>query len=113
MHRERRRIPEIRQNGHDLLPLFVQLTNYGNGTAFDVRLTGTNCAPRVWAGDTPVGAEPQSDPDAVPSIGVPMWSESLNSLGPGESVTIFVMRPPTKNSLVGEPELTASWPRLA
>ncbi len=30
---------------------FVRLTNYGDGTAYDVRLSGTNCRPRVWVGD--------------------------------------------------------------
>lgn len=51
--------------------------------------------------------------DPEPTIGAPMWSESLSSLGPGESVTIFAMRPATKPPLGGgNPELTATWPRL-
>jgi hypothetical protein len=99
-------------DGRELFPEFVRLTNYGNGTAFDIRLAGTHCLPRVWVGDVPTSIGTLEETDPAPEIGVPMWSESLSSLGPGESVTIFAMRPATKNPLSGNPELTASWPRL-
>jgi hypothetical protein len=29
----------------------VRLTNYGDGTGYDIKLTGTNCRPRVWVDD--------------------------------------------------------------
>jgi hypothetical protein len=99
-------------HGRDLLPEFVRLTNYGNGTAFDVRLIGRHCLPRVWVGDAPTSSGGLEQTDPEPTIGVPMWDDSLSSLEPGESVTIFAMRPATKNPLVGNPELTATWPRL-
>lgn len=97
-------------HGRSLMPEFVRLTNHGNGTAFDIKLEGDNCRPRVFVGYAPysVGTLEATDPE--PEIGVPMWSESLSSLGPGESVTIFVMW--SQNPLVGKPELTVSWPRL-
>jgi hypothetical protein len=99
-------------HGRELFPEFVRLTNYGNGTAFDIQLTGTHCLPRAWVGDAPTSTGTMDETDPAPEIGVPMWSESLSSLGPGESVTIFAMRPATKNPLSGNPELTAAWPRL-
>jgi hypothetical protein len=98
--------------GHDLLPEFVRLTNYGNGTAFDIRLAGRHCLPRVWIGDAPTSQSGLEGADPEPTVGAPMWSESLSSLAPGESVTIFAMRPATKNPLSGDPELTVTWPRL-
>jgi hypothetical protein len=98
--------------GQDLLPEFVRLTNYGNGTAFDIQLVGRDCLPRVWVNDAPSSQSGMEGTDPEPTIGFPMWSESLSSLGPGESVTIFAMRPATKNPLTGNPELTVTWPRL-
>jgi hypothetical protein len=96
--------------GHDLTPLFVRLTNHGNGTAFDVQLVGTHCSPRVFAGYTPTSRGTLEETDPEPEIGFPMWAESLSTLGPGESVTIFVMT--SKSPLLGTPELTVTWPRL-
>jgi hypothetical protein len=98
--------------GQDLLPEFVWLTNYGNGIAFDIQLVGSHCLPRVWVVDAPTSESGLDETDPEPEIGFPMWSESLSSLGPGESVTIFAMRPATKNPLTGNPELTVTWPRL-
>lgn len=96
--------------GHSLMPQFMRMTNYGNGTAFDVRLAGRHCEPWIWAGDAPSSTGTLDEVDPPPELGLPIWSQSLGALEPGESVTILVMT--SQDPLVGEPELTVTWPRL-
>lgn len=82
----------------------VRLANYGDGTAFDVKLSGEECQPRVWVGDTGVVNEGQA------AVRWPIWSDTLAALEPGESVNVLVMceaLPPKRF-----PVIRASWPRL-
>lgn len=69
----------------------VRLTNYGDGTAYDLKLTGTDCRPRVWVADTAI----EQTGDAVPENAVvtqwPMWSDRVSMLAPGESVHVLLM----------------------
>ena len=53
----------------------VLLINYGDGPAYDIRLKGTYCEPRVWVRD--VG---ETEGGEVVT-GVPMWSNRLGTLG--------------------------------
>ncbi|HUO36753.1 MAG TPA: hypothetical protein VMU34_02385 [Mycobacterium sp.] len=78
----------------------VLLTNYGDGTAYDVRLAGNNCRPRMpvvnmWRADL-------QDP-------LPMWSDRLRALGPGEPWSVVVMSSPDESR--PRPMLEVSWPR--
>lgn len=46
----------------------VLVTNYGDGTAYDVKFSGTDCRPRVWVRDT--GTQEAEDTPVV--VGLPM-----------------------------------------
>jgi hypothetical protein len=87
------------------VPHCVRLSNYGDGAAYDIELTGTECRPRVWIDD--LGAQ---DGDDEPYASWPMWSNKLSVLGPGESVTVLVMGSPDQSR--PKPVLIISWPRL-
>ncbi|AYE95711.1 hypothetical protein C0J29_13760 [Mycobacterium paragordonae] len=94
----------------------VRLTNYGDGTAFDIRLSGSDCRPRVWLADmgnqqmhTPIDDDgTMRPPEAIPpALGWPMWSDKLSALGPGESVDVIVMSSPDTSR--PKPVLEVSW----
>lgn len=89
------------------LPLcFVRLTNYGDGTAHNIKLRGERCRPRVWVGDSgvvPIQGKP-------PEIHYPMWSDTVAALEPGETVNIYVMG--SMDQSIAKPVINASWPRL-
>jgi hypothetical protein len=68
-------------------PDAVRLTNYGNGTAYDIQFKGTHCRPRVWVGD----AFKHPMEGQLVEVGPPMWNDTLSALGPGESGTVMVM----------------------
>lgn len=87
-------------------PDAVRLTNYGNGTAYDIQFKGTHCRPRVWVGDA---FEHPLEGQLV-EVGPPMWNDTLGALGPGESVTVMVM---TSSDAHESPSLIVSVPRLA
>jgi len=62
-------------------PDAVLLTNYGNGTAYDIQFKGTHCRPRVWVGDAfkhPLEGQ-------LVEVGPPMWNDTLGALAPGVS----------------------------
>lgn len=85
----------------------VLLTNYGDGTAYDIKLSGnSNCRPRVWVAD--VGQ--QETDDTPPVVKWPMWSDQLSALGPGEHMSVVVMSSPDPSR--PRPVLEVSWPRL-
>ena len=89
------------------LPLcFIRLTNYGDGTAHNIKLTGERCRPRVWVGDSgvvPIQGQP-------PEVAYPLWSDTIAALEPGETVNIYVMG--SLDQSLAKPIITASWPRL-
>jgi hypothetical protein len=84
----------------------VLLTNYGDGTAYDIRLSGSNCRPRVWVRD--MG---ESDPESAQVVAkAPMWSNRLHALEGGDMWSVVVMSSPDKT--LPPPVLEVSWPRL-
>lgn len=93
-------------DGHTWLPAtWVRLTNFGDGTAHDIHLSGENCQPYVWAGDSgqvPYEGQP-------PEIARPQWSATVPALEPGASITIHVLCTP---ALPKGQSITISWPRL-
>jgi hypothetical protein len=82
----------------------VLLTNYGDGTAYDIRLSGSHCRPRVWVRD--VGESQETE--VVTKW--PMWSDRLGALEPGEKMSVVVMSNP--DPTLPRPVLVVSWPRL-
>jgi hypothetical protein len=84
----------------------VLLTNYGDGTAYDIRLSGSHCRPRVWVRD--VGSQ-ETDGDEVVTKW-PMWSDRLGALEPGQKMSVVVMSSP--DPTLPRPVLVVSWPRL-
>ena len=58
---------------------FVLVTNYGDGPAYDIKLSGSNCRPRVRLRDT--GRQEVDDGPVVPTL--PIWSNRLGALQPG------------------------------
>jgi len=84
----------------------VLLTNYGDGIAYDIKLSGTNCRPRVRVRD--MGR--QEAQDAPPVAGVPMWSDQLSALEPGKMMSVVVMSSPDQS--LPRPVLVVSWSRL-
>jgi hypothetical protein len=84
----------------------VLVTNYGDGTAYDIKLSGTNCRPRVFVRD--MGR--QETPDSPVEPAAPMWSDRLGALKPGASWSVVVMSSPDKT--LPPPVLEVSWPRL-
>jgi len=80
----------------------VRLTNYGDGTAHDVRLKGQECRPRVWVGDAG-----KMDQEGRAKVAWPMWDRTIPALDPGESKHIFVMCLTDDRNV---PVVTASWP---
>lgn len=84
----------------------VLLTNYGNGTAYDIKLSGSYCRPRVWVRD--MGR--QETKDAEPVAAAPMWSDQLGALEPGKSMSVVVMSSP--DPTLPKPVVVVSWPRL-
>jgi hypothetical protein len=84
----------------------VLLTNYGDGTGSDIRLSGSHCRPRVWVAD--MGRqETQGTP---PVATAPMWSDQLGALEPGKSMSVVVMSSPDKT--LPRAVVEVSWPRL-
>lgn len=85
---------------------WVLLTNHGDGTAHDIKLTGERCRPRVWVGDS---AE-------LPQLGQPVeashavWSNTVAAIPAGESVTVHVVM--HNDASEEKPTVTATWPRL-
>jgi hypothetical protein len=56
----------------------VLLTNYGDGTAYDIKLSGSHCRPRVWVRD--MGRQETKDAEPVaaePVAAEPMWSDAF------------------------------------
>jgi hypothetical protein len=84
----------------------VLLTNYGDGTGYDIRLSGSHCRPRVWVAD--MGR--QETQDTPPVATAPMWSDQLGALEPGKSMSVVVMSSPDKT--LPRPVVEVSWPRL-
>jgi hypothetical protein len=91
---------------HWLAEDFVLLTNYGDGPAYDIKLSGSHCRPRVWVRDT--GRQEVDDGPVVPTL--PMWSDRLGALLPGEKMSVVVMSSPDPS--LPQPVLKVSWPRL-
>ncbi|KXP08739.1 hypothetical protein [Tsukamurella pseudospumae] len=90
------------------MPLgWLSLTNYGDGTAHDVRLAGMRCRPRVSIGDS--GTKPYAG-QAV-ETDQPLWSNIVAAIAPGESVNVCVVA--RHDPSQAKPTVTASWPRLA
>lgn len=93
----------------------VRLTNFGDGTAHDVRVSGSDCRPRVWLADmgiaqlnTRIDDDGKTHQEPIPPIvGWPMWSDKLAALKPGESVDVIVMSSPDESR--PKPVLEASW----
>jgi hypothetical protein len=84
---------------------FVLVTNYGDGAAYDIKLSGSNCRPRVRVRDT--GRQEVEDGPVVPSV--PIWSNRLGALQPGGEMSVVVMRSPDPS--LPSPLLEVSWPR--
>ena len=58
---------------HWLPVCFVRLTNYGDGTAHDIKLAGDRCRPRVWLADSGVVPN-QGKP---PEVHYPQWATEI------------------------------------
>lgn len=87
--------------------VIVLLTNYGDGTAHDIRLKGTNCSPRVWVRD--VGETEGAEVVA----GVPMWNDRLGALGAGQMMSVVVTSSPDKDAFSTRARsIEVSWPLL-
>jgi hypothetical protein len=84
----------------------VLLTNYGDGTAYDIKLSGTHCRPRVWVRD--MGR--QETKGAPVTTAAPMWSDRIGAIEPGKSWSVVVMSSP--DTTIPSPVLEVSWPRL-
>lgn len=54
----------------------------------DIKLSGTNCRPRVRVRD--MGR--QEAQDAPPVAGVPMWGDQLGALEPGKMMSVVVIK---------------------
>jgi hypothetical protein len=84
----------------------VLLTNYGDGTAYNIKFSGSNCRPRVWTRSTG-----QKDAEGAEiTDGLPMWSDRLAALGPGKMWSVVVMSSPDQS--VPRPVLEVSWATL-
>jgi hypothetical protein len=81
----------------------VLLTNYGDGTAYDIRLSGSDCKPRVWVRD-----EGETEGDKVVAK-LPMWNNRLGSLEPGRMISVVVMSSPDPTP---PPVLKVKWKRM-
>jgi hypothetical protein len=93
--------------GVDWLPaMWARLTNHGDGTAHDVRLTGERCRPRVWIGDSGV----LSSSGQLVEAKYPLWVDSIAAIEPGASVNVCIVA--RNDPSVPKPIVTASWPRL-
>ena len=86
---------------------WVRLTNHGDGTAHDVKLTGQRCRPRVWIGDS--GEKPFAGQPVQAKY--PLWSDTIAAVEPGESVNVCLAA--RDDASEAKPTVTASWPRLA
>lgn len=106
LYRAKQDIDAERAQQHWQLRHVVLLTNYGDGPAYDIRLSGERCRPRAWIAD----AGQQQTAEEPPVVKWPMWSNTLAALEPGESVSILVMSSP--DSSVEPPVIEVSWPRL-
>lgn len=85
----------------------VLLTNYGKATAYDIRVSGENCRPRVFFRDTAL--RKLEDGGAGGPVGaLPMWSNRYPALEPGKEWSLVVMRR-TDESSGGRPVLEVSW----
>lgn len=94
--------------GMDWMPLgWVRLTNHGDGTAHDVKLTGERCRPRVWIGDS--GVKPHAGQPVEAHF--PLWSNTIAAIEPGESVNVCVVA--RHDPSQAKPTVTVAWPRLA
>jgi len=94
--------------GMTWLPVgWVRLTNHGDGTAHDVKLTGERCRPRVWTGDS--GVKPSAGRPVVAEH--PLWSDTIAAVEPGESVNVCIVA--RGDAYEAKPTVTAKWPRLA
>jgi hypothetical protein len=84
----------------------VLVTNYGDGPAYDIRLSGnSNCRPRVRVRD--MGRQEEDNGPVVRTL--PIWSNRLGSLPPGGEMSVVVMRSPDPS--LPSPVLEVSWPR--
>jgi hypothetical protein len=93
--------------GMDWMPLgWVRLTNHGDGTAHDVKLTGERCRPRVWIGDS--GVKPYAG--QLVKAEYPLWSNVIAAVEPGESVSVCIVA--RNDPSQAKPTVTATWPRL-
>ena len=82
----------------------VLLTNCGKGTAYDIRLSGSDCRPRVFFRDT---AGRKLGDAAEPVAAVPMWSNRYPALEPGKEWSLVVMSSPDDTRK--RPVLEVSW----
>jgi hypothetical protein len=83
----------------------VLLTNCGNGTAYDIRLSGSDCRPRVWVLDTASRAVEENGPG--PAAVLPMWSSRYPALEPGGKWSLVVMS--STDETRKPPVLEVSW----
>jgi hypothetical protein len=72
----------------------VLLTNHGNGAAYNIKLSGSDCRPRVYVRST-AGAQ------------LPMWSKQYPVLEPGEMWSLVVMT--STDQTRKQPVLEVSW----
>lgn len=85
----------------------VLLTNYGKGTAYDIRLSGSDCRPRVFVRDT-AGRKLEDEGDAAePVDALPMWSNRYPALEPGKEWSLVVMS--STDDSRDPPVLEVSW----
>ena len=85
----------------------VLVTNYGKGTAYDIRLSGSDCRPRVFFRDT-AGRKLEEGGDAAEPVAAgPMWSNRYPALEPGQEWSLVVMSSPDNTRK--RPVLEVSW----
>lgn len=85
----------------------VLVTNFGKGAAYDIRLSGSDCRPRVFFRDT-AGRKLEEEGDAAePVAAVPMWSNRYPALEPGQEWSLVVMSSPDDTRK--RPVLEVSW----
>jgi hypothetical protein len=102
---ERAKNPNVPDQQHRSPWHIVRLTNFGDGTAYDVELSGKNCRPRVWIADSGKKQNEATDPE----VAWPMWDRNLAALPPGESVHVLLMCVTDERNSA---ELTVTWSNM-
>jgi hypothetical protein len=83
----------------------VLLSNHGNGTAYNIKLSGSDCRPRVFVRNT-ASQDPKGE-GAHAVAGLPMWSKRYPALEPGGMWSLVVMT--STDQTRKEPVLKVSW----